>query len=65
MKTLLTPLIFFSMFACLIFNIAETERDSPDSRDATEAPDRTVKATIRAEFSETGLILFDVSKISK
>ena len=43
-------------------NPSETKRDSPDSRDAKIAPDRTVKATIRAEFSDAKLISFDLSK---
>ena len=40
-------------------NTAETGRDSVAVK---EAADRAVKVTIRAEFSDTGLISFDVSK---
>jgi hypothetical protein len=46
-------------------NTAETQRDSQDSRDTKDAPHRTVKATIHAEFSDAKLISFDVSKISQ
>ena len=40
-------------------NTIETERDS---RAAEKAGYKTVKITIRAEFSEAKLIIFDVSK---
>jgi hypothetical protein len=41
---------------------AETQGDSQGSGNPGAAPARTVKATVRAEFSDAKLISFDVSK---
>jgi hypothetical protein len=43
-------------------NTTETQRDSLDSSGAKQSPHMTLKTTIRAEFSDAKLILFDVSK---
>ena len=46
-------------------NQAEIERASQYSKDVKKNPFWTVTAAIRAEFSENGLILFDVIKYSQ
>jgi hypothetical protein len=44
---------------------AEIEKASQYSKDVKNNPFGTVKATIRAEFSDAGLISFDVLKYSQ
>jgi hypothetical protein len=46
-------------------NKAEIERASQHSKAVKKNPFWTVKAAIRAEFSEDGLILIDVTKYSQ